>query len=387
MKKKFDYIIAGSGLAGLSLLYHLLRDDKLKTKNILLIDPVKKKDNDRTWCFWEKEPGPFEHLVCHQWKTLQFYSHDVSREFEMKHYRYKMIQSGDFYAHVLELAEQFDNVVFSNEKILEINDNGQTAEVKTESGVYTSAYVFNSTGLFHPKMDENNTLLQHFMGWYIKTSEPVFNSNVGTLMDFRLDQQHGATFMYVLPTSSTEALVEYTLFSEKTLKEEEYITELEKYIRDELKINNYEITHREFGVIPMTMARFKRYLGAGKRIINIGTAGGFTKPSSGYTFQFVQKHLTQVAERLKNGQSPAVKPSLRERMFFWYDMTLLEVLLSGRLTGEQIFSSLFGKVNPERILAFLANESTFWEEFKIRNSVPVIPFMMAGMKQFVAPRK
>jgi lycopene beta-cyclase len=387
MTKDFDYIIAGSGLAGLSLLYHLLRDDHLKTKNILLIDPAKKKDNDRTWCFWEKKPGPFEHLVCHQWKTLQFYSHDVSREFEMKYYRYKMIQSGDFYAHVLDLANKFDNVVFSDEKILEINDTGKAAEVKTESGSYSSEYVFNSTGLFHPKMNENNTLLQHFMGWYIKTSEPVFNSNVGTLMDFRLNQQHGATFMYVLPVSSTEALVEYTLFSEKTLKEEEYITELEKYIKDELKINNYEITHREFGVIPMTMARFKRYLGAGKRIINIGTAGGFTKPSSGYTFQFVQKHLLQVAERLKNGQSPAIKPSFRERMFFWYDMTLLEVLLSGKLTGEQIFSSLFGKVNPERILAFLANESTFWEEFKIRNSVPLLPFMISGMKQLVAPRK
>jgi lycopene beta-cyclase len=387
MNMDLDYIIAGSGLAGLSMLYHLLKDDKLKTKNILLIDPVKKKDNDRTWCFWEKQKGPFEHLVHHQWKTLQFYSHDVSRKFEMKQYRYKMIQSGDFYNHVLGLAEKFDNVVFSNEKILEINDNGQTAEVKTNTRTYTSAYVFNSTGLFYPKMDEKNTLLQHFMGWYIKTSAPVFDSNVGTLMDFRLNQKHGATFMYVLPTSSTDALVEHTLFSEKTLKEDEYIRELGKYIKNELKINDYEITHREFGVIPMTMARFKRYLGVENRIVNIGTAGGFTKPSSGYTFQFVQKHLTQVAERLKNNQSPAIKPSLRERMFYWYDMTLLEVLLSGKLTGEQIFSSLFGKVDPERILAFLANESTFWEEFKIRNSVPVMPFMMAGMKQFMALRK
>jgi lycopene beta-cyclase len=387
MNMDLDYIIAGSGLAGLSMLYHLLKDDKLKTKNILLIDPVKKKDNDRTWCFWEKQKGPFEHLVHHQWKTLQFYSHDVSRKFEMKQYRYKMIQSGDFYNHVLGLAEKFDNVVFSNEKILEINDNGQTAEVKTNTRTYTSAYVFNSTGLFYPKMDEKNTLLQHFMGWYIKTSAPVFDSNVGTLMDFRLNQKHGATFMYVLPTSSTDALVEHTLFSEKTLKEDEYIRELGKYIKNELKINDYEITHREFGVIPMTMAHFKRYLGVENRIVNIGTAGGFTKPSSGYTFQFVQKHLTQVAERLKNNQSPAIKPSLRERMFYWYDMTLLEVLLSGKLTGEQIFSSLFGKVDPERILAFLANESTFWEEFKIRNSVPVMPFMMAGMKQFVALRK
>ena len=135
------------------------------------------------------------------------------------------------------------------------------------------------------------------------------------------------------------------------------------------------------------MARFKRYMGAGNRIINIGTAGGFTKPSTGYTFQFVQKHLEQVAQRLKNGQSPAIQPSLREKMFYWYDMTLLQVLLSGKVSGEKIFSSLFGKVDPEKILAFLANESSFWDEFKIRNSVPILPFMIAGMKQFVAPGK
>ncbi|MFW5706698.1 MAG: lycopene cyclase family protein [Bacteroidota bacterium] len=387
MASRYDYIIAGSGLAGLSLLYHLLSDDVLQKKSILLIDPLQKKDNDRTWCFWEKQQGPFEHLVHHQWKTLQFFSPTVSREFTMKQYRYKMIQSGDFYAHVLGLAEGFKNVIFSNEKIREINDKGEFAEVKTDTGVYAAEYVFNSTGLFHPTMNATNTLLQHFLGWFIKTSSPVFNNQVGTLMDFRLNQQHGATFMYVLPTSSTEALVEYTLFSEKTLQEEQYTSELENYIQNTLNVEQYEITHREFGVIPMSMARFKRTLGKSQRIINIGTAGGFTKPSTGYTFQFVQKHLEQVAARLRANQSPAVAPSLREQMFLWYDMTLLDVLLSGKLSGEQIFSSLFGKVPPERILAFLANESTFWEEFRIRNSVPMLPFFISGMKQFLPGKK
>lgn len=381
MAKKYDYIIAGSGMAGLSLLYHLLLDDSLNQKKILVIDPVKKTVNDRTWCFWVKDEGVFEPIVSHQWKTLQFFSHKVSRKFDMKEYRYKMIQSGDFYSLVLDFAKKFDTVTFSHEKITDIGVQGNDAVVKTDKGEYAAEYVFNSTGLFHPEMSEKNTLLQHFLGWYIKTDAAVFDSNIGTLMDFRLSQQHGTTFMYVLPTSSTEALVEYTLFSERTLEEEEYITELENYIRDSLKISDYEITHREFGVIPMSKARFKRFQGEGNRIINLGTAGGFTKPSTGYTFQFVQKHVAQVAERLKRNQSPAINPSLRERMFFWYDMTLLDVLLTRKLSGEQIFSSLFKKVSPERILAFLANESGFWEEFKIRNSVPLLPFMTSGMKQ------
>lgn len=383
MREKFDFIIAGSGLAGLSLLYHLLQDDTLSKKNIVIIDPVNKTSNDRTWCFWEKEPGPFEAIVSHQWKTLQFFSHDVSREFEMKKYRYKMIQSGDFYGLVLAEAKKYSNVVFRNEKIAGIEVRGKEAIVTTDAGEYAGEYVFNSTGLFHPEMSKQNTLLQHFMGWFIKTSTPVFDSGVGTLMDFRLNQQHGTTFMYVLPTSPTEALVEYTLFSPETLKEEAYISELEKYIAERLQISDYEITHKEFGVIPMSKARFKRYLGKENRIINLGTAGGFTKPSTGYTFQFVQKHVAKVVNRLKENQSPAVGATLHEKMFEWYDMTLLDVLLTEKLTGEKIFASLFGKVAPESILAFLANESTFWEEFKIRNSVPIIPFVTSGMKQML----
>jgi len=386
MSKDYDYIIAGSGLAGLSLLYHLLNDDVLKTKNILVIDPLKKNNNDRTWCFWEKHNGPFESIVCHQWETLRFFAHDVSREFKMEHYRYKMIQSGDFYKLVLDLAATFPNASFINEKISGIAEKGNRGLVKTDGGEYTAEYVFNSTGLFHPEMNEKNTLLQHFTGWFIKTEQPVFNSKIATLMDFRLDQQHGATFMYVLPTKDTEALVEYTLFSPKTLTPEEYETELRRYIREDLQIEDYEITHSEFGVIPMSKARFNRYQGKNKRIINIGTAGGFTKPSSGYTFQFVQKHLEEVAYRLKHNQSPAIKPTLTDRKFLWYDLTLLDVLMTGSLTGEKIFSSLFKKVKPESILAFLANESTFWEEFKIRNAVPVLPFVISGMKQ-VAGKK
>lgn len=380
MTLKYDYIIAGSGLAGLSLLHALLTKDSLKQKNILVIDSAKKNLNDRTWCFWEKEAGPFESLVCHAWDTLQFFSPQVSKEFRMKEYKYKMIQSGDFYAKVLSLAQKYANVVFVEEQIQSIQEEINGASVRTHKTTYQGEYVFNSTSLYNPPMNEENTLLQHFMGWFIKTDTPVFNEKVATLMDFTLSQHHGATFMYMLPTSSTEALVEYTLFSPRVLEEREYIQALESYIQDKLGVHHYEITHQEFGVIPMSKAKFQASIGTQKRIINIGTAGGHTKPSTGYTFQFVQKHVTQMTEQLAQGKSPLVAMNWRDHMFLWYDMTLLEVLMSKRLSGEQIFSHLFKKVDPERILAFLANESGFWEEFSIRNAVPQVPFIVSGMK-------
>lgn len=380
MALKYDYIIAGSGLAGLSLLHALLLKDSLKQKKILVIDSAKKNLNDRTWCFWEKENGPFESLVCSAWDTLQFFSPKVTREFRMQEYRYKMIQSGPFYAQVLGLAHKHPNVVFVEEEIQSIQEENEGASVQTSRERYTADFVFNSTSLFNPEMNEDNTLLQHFMGWFIKTDSPVFNSKVATLMDFTLDQKHGATFMYMLPTSETEALVEYTLFSPRVLDEREYIQALESYIQKNLGIHHYEITHQEFGVIPMSKAKFKPAIGQRQRIINIGTAGGHTKPSTGYTFQFVQKNVAKMAQQLAEGKSPLLQLSWREKMFLWYDMTLLDVLMSQSLTGEQIFSHLFSKVDPEQILAFLANESGFWEEFKIRNAVPQGPFILSGMK-------
>ena len=383
MAQKYDYIVAGSGLAGLSFLYRLLKEESLQHKNILVVDAAQKTQNDRTWCFWEKEDGPFESLVCHQWETLQFFSPQVSKEFKMKAYRYKMIQSGDFYSHVLEFIKGFSNVSFVQEQILEIVEEGDKGLVKTDKGSYSAEYVFNSTSLFYPKMTEENTLLQHFLGWYIQTEAPIFNPKVGTLMDFTLPQTHGTTFMYVLPTAENVALVEYTLFTERILKEEEYEVALKGYIKEKLGIDNYQITHTEFGVIPMSLAKFPTYLGRNKRIVNIGTAGGYTKPSTGYTFQFVQKHIGLILAQLKENRSPIVTLSFREKMFEWYDRTLLDVLLTKSLSGEQIFSSLFKRVDPERILAFLANESDFWEEFKIRNSVPQFPFVFSGMKQLM----
>ncbi|UJP65732.1 lycopene cyclase family protein [Mongoliitalea daihaiensis] len=380
MALKYDFIIAGSGLAGLSLLHQLLSNKSLSQKKILVIDSAKKNLNDRTWCFWEKEPGPFESLVCHAWDTLQFFSPKVTKEFQMKEYRYKMIQSGDFYSQVLDLAEQHPQVVFIHDEIQSIQEEQAGASVQTTQERYLADYVFNSTAIFNPKMDEGNTLLQHFMGWFIKTDTPVFTSGVATLMDFTLSQQHGATFMYMLPTSPTEALVEYTLFSPRVLEKEEYVQALENYIEKNLHIHHYEITHQEFGIIPMSKAKFQASIGPQQRIINIGTAGGHTKPSTGYTFQFVQKQVAKIAQRLEAGDSPLVEPTWREKMFLWYDMTLLDVLMSKSLTGEQIFSHLFSKVDPERILAFLANESGFWEEFSIRNAVPQAPFITSGMK-------
>ena len=375
----FDFIIAGSGCAGLSLLYRLLKEPKLKTKKIAVIDKVIKKDNDRTWCYWEKEKGLFDAINFHEWNTLKFISDHFETQFEMKEYTYKMIRGIDFYEHIISYASQFENVTFITDEIKSITDLDQSVEVSCLKDNYKCNYVFNSTPIFYPKMETSNTLLQHFMGWKIKAKASSFNPEVGTLMDFSVHQNHGTTFMYVLPTDTHSALVEYTLFTESTLNEEDYKKELREYIKETLGIQDYSIEEEEYGIIPMTQAKFEKH--HGNNIIHIGTAGGYTKASSGYTFQFIQNHLIQLVDHLKSGKSPVINPTIRQKKFDWYDQTLLEVLISGRMKGKDVFTKMFKKVAPEKIMGFLANESTFMDEFKIMLSMPTSKFLPAGIKK------
>lgn len=383
VSKEYDYIIAGSGCAGLSLLHGMLSDTFLKSKKILIIDKDKKVENDRTWCFWEKEKGPFESIVHHEWKTLEFLAPDYTRRFDLKPYSYKMIRGIDFYKHVMGLASSFDNVDFQYNNIEKIDADPDKAQVKTASGIYSAPVVFNSTSLFHPEMNPENSLLQHFEGWVIRTDKPVFDEKVGTLMDFRLSQKHGTTFMYVLPTSANEALIEYTLFTEKILKKEQYKAALKEYIRDYLDLETYDILHTEFGIIPMSLARFESSLPGSERIVNVGTAGGFTKASSGYTFQFIQKNTELILSALKEGKSPNVSPRFREQVYQWYDRTLLDVLISNKMEGREVFAKIFRKRSPSSILAFLGNESSAWDDLQIMSSLPILPFLTSGVKQLI----
>lgn len=376
---KYDFIIAGAGCAGLSLLYSLLQEPTLQKKSILVIDKDNKKKNDRTWCFWEKKPGLFESIVHAKWNTLEFLSSDFEEKLDLGTYTYKMIQGIDFYNFVIDFAKKFSNVTFLQESIISINSNETSATVKTIDNSYSSNLIFNSTAIFNPEITEENSLLQHFKGWVIKTEEPIFNPEVGRLMDFRIAQEHGATFMYVLPTSTTEALVEFTLFTPSLLEKESYNSALKKYIKEELNIDNYTITHEEFGVIPMSLAKFKK--NPKKNIINIGTSGGYTKASSGYTFQFIQKDVAQIIENLKLDNNLNANLSFKDKLYNWYDRTLIDVLLSKKLTGKDVFTKIFKKNSPEKIFAFLGNESSLLEDIAIMKSLPLKPFLVSGIKQ------
>jgi lycopene beta-cyclase len=380
--KHYDYIVCGAGCAGLTFLYEILSLQNLQHKKILVIDSSFKKENDRTWCFWEKEKSRFENLVCHSWENLHFSCVNFSAMLNIVPYTYKQIKGIDFYNYILNFAKQFNNVELVESEIINFKNENNLAYVKTNIETFSAEYIFNSTFINTNINDlkTENSLLQHFKGIEIETSGNYFNPHQATFMDFTINQKLGTAFVYVLPTSPNKALVEYTFFTKNVLQQNEYDDLLKGYINNTLKIINYKITHTEFGVIPMTDYVFKKY---NDKIINIGTVGGAVKASTGFAFNNIQKQIKQIVALLAQDKKPYLRRTFAERKFHLYDSVLLEVITKNKIKGHEIFAAIFKKNKPQLVLKFLDNETNIFEDLKIMSSVPTKIFLPIALKQFL----
>ena len=373
---KYDYVISGAGCAGLSLAMHMIESQKFSDKKILIVDKELKQSNDRTWCFWQRESGLFENIIYKSWDQLFFHGEKYSEQIDIRPYQYKMIRGIDFYEYCLNAIQQHKNFEILFENVESVFSQEQTGIVVNGEKIFAD-YVFNSILFGKPSLAKNDLwLIQHFKGWMIETEENAFAINTATLMDFRIDQKFGTAFCYVLPISSKKALVEYTLFSKQLLQQQQYDEGLRFYIKNILNIQSYKILDREFGTIPMTNFKFSSQQ---NNIINIGTAGGQTKGSSGYTFNFIQKHSKDLVNALIDTGKPYVKK--QSPRFNFYDSVLLDVLNDGKIPGKEIFTDLFKKNPVEKVFKFLENQTSLSEELQIISSLPTLPFLKAGIKQ------
>ena len=372
---QYDYIIIGAGASGLMLADALGKDVFFSDKSILLLDKASKSSNDRTWCFWEKGEGQFDEIVSNTWHHIYFGGQEVSKKFDIAPYSYKMIRGIDFYEAYLTRLNSYQNITFHQESVLQVEDYGNRVLVTTDKNQYSASKVFNSifdyTMVTHQK--KYPVLQQHFVGWTVKTKSPVFNADQATYMDFSIPQKGNTRFMYVLPFSETEALVEYTLFSENLLPKEEYENAITNYLKNDLNCADFEILDTEQGSIPMTCYDFKEHHTPNIRYI--GTAGGWAKPSTGYTFMSSSKKVPVLVEYLKTDQ-PLNLLSFKNR-FWYYDMLFLDVLAKNNGRGHQVFETLFRNREPQLIFKFLDEETSFWEDLAFVLGCPKRPFVKA----------
>ncbi|HEY4618589.1 MAG TPA: lycopene cyclase family protein [Flavobacterium sp.] len=372
--KHYNYIFTGAGLSALMTVYKMALSGKFKDKTILLIDEDIKKTNDRTWCFWKENDSVWEKSISKKWNSALFANAEFSRDLDLQPYQYNMVQGLDFYNQVFEGILNEPNIHFINQKVIDINEIPNHVYVATETDSYTCDTLFNS--IYRKSELESQTkypvLQQHFIGWFIKSKEAVFNPEQATFMDFSVEQKGNTRFMYVLPISETEALLEYTLFSHQLLEKSEYEREIQKYI-EKLGISNYEIIEKEQGSIPMSCYPFWKK--NTKRVLNVGTAGGWTKASTGYTFKNSDKKSTQLVAFLQTEHD--LTKFQKKNKFWFYDLLLLDILDRHNDLGASLFSSMFKGGDSNLIFKFLDEETSLSEDIQVILKCPKTPFISA----------
>jgi len=351
--KEFDYIIIGGGCSGLSLAYELEVHEKLRDKTLAIIEPRQEYKKDKTWSFWKVVNHNFDDCVRKNWENFSINIPGKTNYLECKNYPYQSIDSGLFYQKINNKLKENKNISFVK-NITEINTR--------------NSFIFNSV----TEIKKNHlNLWQHFCGVEIETKNNFFDEEIFNLMDFDCEQRESVHFFYTLPYSKNKALIETTWLSRMNdNSQKDYDNQIKEYIEKHLKIKSYEIYYKEEGAIPLFYPLYKKE----KNKINIGTAGGMTRLSTGYTFLNIQEHSKYIRENIKNISNTQRFEINKKYQFL--DEIFLRVLSEHPDKMSDIFFNMF-KTSPRSVIKFLSNKSNFFEDLSIILRMPKLTFIKA----------
>ena len=349
--REFDYVIIGGGCAGLSLAYELEIHEKFKDKTLAIIEPRNDYIRDKTWSFWKVAAHNFEDCVKHSWSNFSVNIPNQTKYVQCDNSPYQSIDSGLFYEKIINTLKKNTNINFFK------NIN----EISSEN-----SFIFNSVTNIS---DSKNNLWQHFSGIEIETNKDVFDNQIFNLMDFDCEQRDSVHFFYTLPFSKKNALIETTWISDLNhSSNQDYSIQLEDYIKNKLKIKNYEIKFKETGAIPLFHPKKIRKINQ----MDIGTAGGMTRLSTGYTFMNIQSQSKYIRENFENIQK--VNNFTVNSKYKFLDNIFLKVLKKNSGIMPEIFFKMFN-CSPSTVINFLSNKSNIYEDFSIILRMPKLVFL------------
>jgi lycopene beta-cyclase len=361
-----NIIVVGAGCAGMQLINALLKLPADQTGDILLIEN-NLHHSHKSWCFWTNKPSEYDFLISKYWDELKFASTKSDLTKKIAPFRYNYINSEQFFDYHHELIAKSSRVKIVYEEVKQFKSDNNLKQVITSHNTYQAEHVYSSLPDFESLDSKNILLWQHFKGWFIKTESPVFKSEQATMMDFSVPQDGAAHFMYVLPFSETEALIEFTSFSKiDSYSDQTYNSYIENYLSG--KINcPFEIIREEKGKIPMTDFNFPAISEHG--IIQIGSASGAIKPSTGYAFKRISRHTDYLIACFLNGNNSVQNmPGLAR--FDFYDTLLLQIIQNQPEKVAIIMNQLFSRNSFNKILTFLDENSTLLDEIALFSTLP-----------------
>ena len=386
MKNDADMIIVGAGLSGLLTAWRSLELNP--DLRIAIIDVSSEIAGDHTWSFNQSDVpeglrdwiSPF---IAYQWPRYEVIFPKRERSLEIP---YCTGNSDTLRACLKPFMDAGRLSVKLQTRVTELTKD---SVVLTDGEKMTATLVLDARG-FAPN---DNVFLgyQKFVGHVIKTPTP-HGVKQPIIMDATVEQIDGYRFVYCLPYTETELLVEDTYYADGAeLKSQEVDARIKDYIRGHLGIGDYEIQHRESGVLPITLAvdAQGRYLSrevSANQPIKIGIRGGYYQAVTGYSFPEAIKSAALISDLIK-GAGADFSKAVRDEMFLHERdhyaeenfLRLLNRMLFRAASPQKRYRVLqrFYGLNEGLIARFYRNRLTKTDKLRILMGKPPVPIHKA----------
>ncbi len=377
MSMKYDFAFIGAGISTTVMLMQLKKRGLLESKRVLLLDSNVFSIQNKSLCYWcnpdESIYQDFNHLIEKNWRTVRKNTSDVEK---LESFVYCQTSAASLVSELKQMTSFYHfDICYEFAEVFETDENGRYMEVNGEK--VHAAYWFDSRP---PKYDSNNEvtplIYQSFLGLNVKLNQP--HTMELELMDFNVPQDGYTQFMYILPTTEQEALIEFTRFGDCELHEETAHQRIVDYIST--RFGEFEIVSQEKGCIPMTQQLMIEHIADG--VIELGSRAGLIKSTTGYVLKNMHAHASFIGDRIsENLHSEQIKMEWnavkKPRRFHFYDGLLLSILKYKPNWGKSIFQHLTQKGSWDETFHFLDEKSTLGQEAKIFSKLPILPFLWA----------
>ena len=379
----YDLIILGGGCAGLSLARRLseLGEDSPQT---VILESRSSYTDDRTWCFWGEDTAQLTHLVRHRWSWASVAAEGKTVKVDCSAFPYSMIPSLAFYDESLEMISQAPQLLLEAgvsvlSEPLKVGNNWQ---VETSAGMRSARMVVDTRPLQTPQRQAAG-LRQSFVGHEIECAEPIFQPDVAELMHFEPVCEGEILFFYLLPLAENRALIEATIFSAEPLGPDRFEKDMQEFITRRVQGASYTIRRSEHGILPMSILSPQGNPDAS--YVSAGLTAGAARPSSGYTFQRIQRWAADCAKALGAGLPPL--PHARDSMLLrGMDAIFLRVLRLQPEIAPELFLALFQKVEIAILVRFMSDRGTLSDYAAIASALPSGPFLRQTFPALIASR-
>lgn len=257
------------------------------------------------WSYWSSASTPYDSFAIGAWRRASVCGGPPE---EISPFTLRLVRSAEVLSHLArKLCPLTVEWLHATARSVERRPDGLYG-IHTSAGVLLADWVFDSAPGLAPEFPASGgpRAVLSGPGLHVRSDLPVFDAETATLFD-PLDER---SFVYLLPLTPSEALVESASFGPEPVGESP--EPLLDYLRGRYPAAGFEVLSAEYGSIPLGFAPRET---AGPRHILLGAKRGLVKPSAGYGVVNIARESQRLARLWREGSPlpPGRRPDPRWR--------------------------------------------------------------------------